>query len=262
MKKKVAALIVLGIMIAFIIPLVNAAGPIDFRNGMQQIIQNFEEIFTPVFEFLLNTSSGEYFFAKIMILLLLFIIIATVTKEIPTLGENRAVVFIVAAVVSVFAVRYMPDDTFVTAILLPYTTLGTAIAVFLPYLVYLFFTHQSVPGSYMRKAAWIAFGIIFIVLWAINPATSSTDSANWIHLAGLVMIFVAIIWDRQIHMTFERMHLARSMEAIHDRQSVAALEDYRQAVDADRRFGSPQTRRNLRNAERTLRRMAIDIPDV
>jgi len=256
LKKQV---LLFGTIILLVIPLVAAQFNLDLRQGAEDLIEMIQETFSPFFEALLNTPSGDYFFAKVMILLLLFFVIFTIVKNIPSLGENRGVVFIIAAVVSVAAVRYMPDETFITSILLPYTTLGTAIAVFLPYLIYLFFVHQSIPGSIFRRAAWVIFGLIFLALWAFKPATEGVS--NLINFAGFVLIFAAYIFDRNIHRAFERASLARAVSGVNDEMKSRALANYREMYTNYRDDPINFNKRALSRARKRLYDMSIDVPD-
>lgn len=246
------------VLSSVMLPAVSAQ--IDFRGGLEEIMRNFEDILTPIFEALLDTSSGEYFFAKILLLLLLFIVIFTILKETPFLGDNRGVALLVAAIISVLSIRYLPTDQFVEWIVLPYTTLGTAIAVFFPYVIYLFFVHRSIPGTPARQAAWVVFGVVFGVLWLFKAKGDYTDTIQLINLAGLCAIIVAIVLDRNIHRAFEQWGLSRAMAGIEDEAKSVALQKYREALERYNIDSTSFNRRNLKNARKRLKRLGVRIP--
>ncbi len=198
------------IIILSVLPLVSAQIlPYDWGSTFRQAIENVEDILTPIFEALLGTGSGEYFFAKVLLFLLLFFVIFTVVGKIPNLGDNAAVVFIIATVVSILSIRYLPEDTFILALMLPYSTMGMAIAVFLPFLIYFFFVHTSVPGTFGRRIAWIVFGIVFLFLWIVRGA--ELGSANWVYAAGVGAVFISFLFDSSVHRYFQYAGLSRAV---------------------------------------------------
>jgi len=255
MKKR--WMISLGIFFS-LIPLVSAdyfGGRLG--EGMSQVMGWIEEIFTPIFEALLNTDSGEFFFAKVLMLLLLFIIIFTVIKAVPRLGENRSVAFIISAVVSILSIRYIPDNDFFKGMLLPYGTLGVSLIVFLPFLIYFFFVHRSVPGNFGRRAAWAVYALVFLVLWGMREyGTDSIGAANWLYAVGIILVIVAFIFDRSIHSYFGLHELGRWEAGAHDAEVARLQSEFQQIANVD----SPQAQRRRASIRVRLTRLGAELP--
>ena len=229
----------LGVMFTFflikLIPLVSAYGFgygfIDLRQGGYQVIQWVQDFATPFFEILLDTRSGEFFFAKCLMLLLLFMIIFFTLEKSEMFGNKRGLIFIIAAVVSILAMRYLPESDLITGMLLPYGTLGVALLTFLPFLIYFFFVHKSVPGGFGRRAAWGVYALVFLFLWALRY-TDMSPTSNWLYVAGLILVILSFMFDKSIHRYFsygdfekieERMALSSKNNALirlHQLQSI------------------------------------------
>lgn len=231
---------------------------IDLRQGAEDLSGMIDDTFSPLFEVLLATSSGEYFFAKVLLFLLLMIIVYTVLKRLPLFDDTPIVALIVSFVFSVLAVRYMPEGNFISYILLPYTAAGTAIAVFIPYLIYLFFVHQSVPGTHARRAAWVVFGIVYIILWFFR--TTNREVEEIMNIAGLAAIGIAFIWDKNIHAVFERVHIARAIEGVDDQIKSDALDNYRTAAERYNIDPSNFNKRLKNRAKRKLVKLGVSVP--
>ena len=87
------------------------------------------------------------------------------------------------------------------AILLPYGALGVALTVFLPFLLYFFFVHQSNIGPFGRRVAWILFGIIFLAIWGMRRGDIS-EIGTYIYLGGILFVLASLIFDKSIHRYF------------------------------------------------------------
>lgn len=204
--------------------LVSAQGIIS--EGVGQFVRGMGELISPFFELILNTSSyDEFFFAKSLLLILLFVIVLTAVKRIHLFEKQKGISFIIAGVVSILSVRYISDDGFISGILIPYGSLGIAITTFLPLLIYFFFVHQSVPGNFGRRAAWILYGIIFLFLWGSRSADLN-NSSNWIYLSGLAFVLVSFVWDSSIHSYFGLSDIKRLVRHSDDRRMAQLLAEY------------------------------------
>ena len=211
-------------------------------NFMERTGEAFGSIFSPIF----NTEYGEFLFAKILLFFLLFAIIFMILKRIYIFEGNRAIVTIVSVIVSLFAVRFLKENEFINAILLPYGALGISISVFLPLLIFFYFLHDSEIGGFGRRAAWFIYFIVFLVLWGTRPY-SSLGAANWIYILGLGFVIVSLISDRSIHRYFLNREEEQAGEEIRQR----AIAEWMEQLELAERHGNEARARRIRN---TLRR--------
>jgi hypothetical protein len=202
----------LGIISAFfilkLIPLVSAYswgyGYFDLRQGSEQVIRWIEDFAAPFFEILIGEySGGEFFFAKCLMLILLFVIIIFVLEKSDFLGmkKNRGVSFLVSLIMSILAVRFIPETEIIRAMILPYNVMGIAILSILPFILYFFFIQYSNLGSIGRRLAWSLYAIIFGVLW-YNRYDSLSTLGNQIYGWMLALVIICMIFDKQIHEYF------------------------------------------------------------
>lgn len=232
-------------MIGELISLLSFGG-VDLGRGMEQLIELVTETLTPFFEAILGEySTGEFFFAKILLLILLFIIIAVIVKKIPTLGDNKAVITIIALVVSIFSVRFMSESQLITGILLPYNTLGIVIVTVLPFLIFFWFVHLTKLESAGRRIAWILFAIVFVLLWYTrNIETGLTTLANQIYGGVLLIIIAVLIFDRKIHSYFALWEIKKLTKNVNDKVVLELLDDLEKAErHGDTAIGKEQAKR-------------------
>ena len=202
-KKKYGILLISLIIISTILPLISAYsfGYIDLRYGANQVIDTATEFASPFFEVLIGDYSGsEFFLAKCLLLIMLYIVISSslVKTKIVGLNENKGALFIVSAAISILAIRFIPETDVIRAMILPYSALGIAISILLPFIIFGFFLHKSDIGAVGRRFGWITYIIIFIVLWTSRSAELS-PLGNQIYLWMLIAAIAMLILDKQIH---------------------------------------------------------------
>jgi hypothetical protein len=226
---------------------------IDFRQGADQLIRWVQDATIPFFEVLLGVNEFDVnFFATVLLLILFVVVINAVLKKAKFLGKNSAVNFIVALIVSILSVRFMPDDL-VNAALVPYGTLGVAIAVLIPFLIYFYFVHTSINSRAGRKCAWIAFAVIFFGLWIERWVKGEAGTFNWIYLAGIVAVGITFIFDRKIHEYFGLSDMKKANREIIRRQIAdidADLARYANIVEP-----AEDTREYIKNLEARRREL-------
>jgi hypothetical protein len=222
--KKIAG--VFAFLILTLISLVSA-GPVE---GVRQLLDGLRSIIYLVMRFLFDISGDlgiydEYIFARIILLIIIFIIVYTVLKE--SLLKNYAndkgkpVIYIISVAISILSIRYLPDNL-IEAILLPYKALGVGLSVFLPLAIFFFFIHNSGMGYLGRRIGWIIFGTSFIALWWSRY--DYIESANWIYWAGIGFIIIEFLFDRRIHSYFDMHGFKKTQERI-SRRTIWELED-------------------------------------
>ena len=213
-KKKGLVSFLFAFLMIKIIPLVSAYGlggfgnafsSIDLRQGWESIMSGGESFLAPIFRLLLDTNSGEFFFAKCLALILLFVVIYYVLERSDVFGRRKGVIFTIAFVVSVLSMRFMPENDFIKGILLPYGTLGAAILTLLPFIIYFFFVEQHISGGFGRRAAWALYGIIFFFFMMYRMATGDSFNSlmGWVYICGLILVLICFFFDSSIHSYFD-----------------------------------------------------------
>lgn len=228
-KKKVGYSLVLGMFLMNILPLISAYGFnfYSISQGPQDVIQIVKDFTSPFFEALLNTSAySEFFFAKVLLLILVFVVVYFILQKSEFLGlqNQKGILLIITSVISILALRYLPENDLISGILLPYNALGLAITIFLPFLIYFFFVEKSVPFSAGRRIAWIVYLVIFGVLWAMRSQELS-HTANNIYLFGAIAAVLALIFDSKIHNYFQLGELRKFERALSTQSKVKLINE-------------------------------------
>jgi len=207
----------LGILFALIIlssTLISAAGEAEMaRDIITRGINAVLGFVNPVLEKVLGDyETSEFFFTKVLLLFLLILISNGVLRKTPIGKDNKKVSVIVSIIISILAVRFIAQNSLIESILVPYGTLGVAITTILPLIIFFYFIHNSGIKSFGRKAAWIAFAVMFVVIWLFQTPKIS-PIGNWIYGSTIVIIGIAAFFDKDFHYYFASESLLNRLKA-------------------------------------------------
>jgi drug/metabolite transporter (DMT)-like permease len=248
-----------GLLLINILPFINAysfALNDIISRGPRDLIDIIKNFTSPFFEALLNTSAySEFFFAKVLLLILVFICIYFVLRKIDFLGlnEKKGILIIIASVISILGLRYLPENDLIKGVLLPYNTLGLAIAIFLPFLIYFFFVEKSIPSPPGRRAAWIIYAVIFGVLW-VSRRSEISEIANYIYLAGLIVVILCLFFDDSLHKYFKLDDLRKLERGISVSNRIDLLAKLRKAEEIQAAYpDDKEIKEHIKNLKKALR---------
>ncbi len=235
-----------------------SADPLPSVNQViNDVIQALKDILGPIFAALFGTSEfDDFLFTKMLLFLLLGIVVFGALKSVEFFERTRGLALIVSVIVSILAVRYISEDGLIAGILLPYGTLGIAITTFLPFLVYFWFVHKSVQGGFARKAAWILYGVVFVMVWLSRPAGEISSTSHWIYVVGFVAMFVSALFDGIFHSYFGQGELNLFRRRALDRVIANLQAEYLNIAH----INSAQARRRMTEIELELRRLGARLP--
>ncbi|GEM_PF-1914380 len=199
MKKSFVFLFFLMTLISFVSALDPFSGTI---RGLDIVINWFRTIA----DMLLNYISiilfdspfyGELIYTKMLLFFLLTTVVYLILKKNKIISENNSLNFIVSLIISILAVRYLPNDL-INGIRIPYGALAVAILVFIPLLIFFFWLHgNSHITSFGRRIGWVIFGAAFIALWSNDP--NRIPITNTIYWIGLGFVALSLIFDTKVH---------------------------------------------------------------
>ncbi len=257
MIKKRSAVFLIFITLCLLLPLVNAQ--VFFTSPGQFIrdaIQGITSVFEPVFQALFGDyTTDEFLFAKVLLLILLFVVIYAAAQRVEFLKNNKSVTYIVALIISIMAVRFMPEEGLIKGILLPYQTLGIAITVLLPFIIFFYFLHTTNMTGFGRRMGWIFFGIIFLVLWNARANEIGTI-ANQIYLWTTIALIVVLLFDKNIHYYFGKHEMSMFYRGA-DQRTIAGLQaEYLNILHVD----TADAKRRRKDIERQLRDLNARVP--
>ncbi len=226
-------------------------GYFDTKSIAESIVRFYENFFGPIFAALFGQYyTNEFLFAKVLVFVLLVIIISFILKKSSLFGHRGGIIFLVSLIVSLLALRYLPENDLINGILLPYGVLGVALVTFLPFLIYFFFVHQSVPGGFGRRAAWFVYGIVFIVLFFLR-SNDLSGASQWIYTSGLILVILALIFDKSLHRYFAMSELSRFTAGAKLAEIARLQAEYAHLGNAD----SPQIRARKKQIEERIREL-------
>lgn len=182
---------------------------ISMQNTVMRVIDSTLGIFSPFLELIIGDySTSEFFFAKVLLLILLTVIINQILKKTPLGSEDKKIGLILSLIVSILAIRFISENDLISGILIPYGTLGVAITTVLPFLIFFYFVHHSGVGPAGRRFFWIIYGVILLVLWS-SRSQNLSQTSNMIY--GLIFLasIILIIFDKKIHSYFGFSDLKR-----------------------------------------------------
>jgi hypothetical protein len=180
-----------------------SAGPAE---GAEQFLRGLTEVIRIIFQFLFDTileinQVDELLFAKLIFFVLIFLVIYVTINENDFFAKKDSTINkIITAAISILTVRFMPDEL-IQVMFLQYGALGATIGMLIPFIIILFFLHQSNFGPLPRKIGWFIYGVSYIAIFSYSY-TDITGIADYVYWTGIVGIVVAFFMDRQIHAAF------------------------------------------------------------
>jgi hypothetical protein len=199
MKKEALVLFIyLGIVI--LSPFVTAQlyygdASYQVRNAINFVL----DIFRPFLELIIGEYwTSEFFFHKILVLILLTVICKFVLDKTPIGEYNKKVTFLIAAIVSILAIRFINENRFFEAIFIHYGVLGIAITTILPLVIFFYFVHNTQVKSFGRRMFWTIYMIILVVIWLMK-SSEIPPAANWIYGLTILAALAFVFLDKNIH---------------------------------------------------------------
>lgn len=252
------------ILVLAVIPLIGAQSYGYSSNfiydNVAKAIDIVTQTATPFFEIILGQGqTSQFFLAKIMLLIIVFIIAYFALRFVPLFDsdDKKWAAILVAAVVSILAIRYIPENDFINGIILPYTTLGIAITTLLPFIIYFFFVENAVPGTFGRRVAWAVYGVIFGVMWYMRQGDLA--SGNTIYAIGAALILLAFIFDKTIHGYFGLVKVQKAERNINDEHIVKLLNLYSDAKKSYEQTGNEAAERRMKFLKERLKEAAVNV---
>jgi len=182
MKGREGLLLSILIGVILLASFVSAASPVD---ALRDLFQGTKEVLTSLGEALFGPGpmgfGGEGIFVKILVFLIVLIICWAMFSTIDIFRTNAWFVGILSFSVALLSTRFLVDPDWLRVILLPYSTLGIALATFLPLFVAFLFI-ESIKKRIIRRVAWIFLGVIFIGLWFTRASEISS---------GVILVYPA-----------------------------------------------------------------------
>lgn len=180
--------VLLALCLCFI-PLVSAG----FLGDMSSKVGGFFEFGGLSFE--------DSVIIRIVLFVLVFILVFLSLKKIPFFSRSRATNIIVSLIVGLIAAKFISDSQLIMGILIPYGVLGTFLVTILPFLIFFFLLHLTKASQFVRKMAWIGFGLIYIVLFFFKYSDLEGIGLK-IYLISFGLIVLAYAFDRPLHRFF------------------------------------------------------------
>ncbi len=193
-----------------------ASNSANVVNDITDLLDNGVAVIEPIAKQVLGETSGigdygsgEMLFAKILFFIIILSIIWVALERIDFFGDNLYILWILSISVAILATRFI-STSLVPTILLPYQTLGIAIAAGLPFVIWFILIEVGMQnsGKTMRKIAWIFFAVIFIGLWIARY--EELGNGRWIYLATAIVALLMLWMDGTIQTILKKMKVDRA----------------------------------------------------
>jgi hypothetical protein len=204
MKKSTTRIFALVIIATFLFALsinfVSAQATNELVLKVQEIGKGIFEIVKPILEAIIGeVADGEYFLAKVVLLIMLFGILWTALGRMDFFSDNIMIQVIVSIGVTILAVRLLVNDWIVSTILLPYSALGIAITAGLPFVLFFLIVRDWTPTA--RKIAWTFFAVVFIALWFTRD---DLGAFGYIYIVTAGLALAMLLFDKTIQRAWKR----------------------------------------------------------
>ena len=216
MKKGVFVLLLVSIVLASF--LVSAQ---SITEDLKKIGEGFWKVIKPIANFAIGggeSLNSDVFFARILLLVLLIVIIWLALERIPFFEGRTWAVALISILAAILAIRFTSNTQWINAILLPYSALGVALTAGLPFVIFFYVINRGMEGreyQAFRRVAWVFFAVIFIGLWWSRTYTIGTDvqglgSVGWIYIMTAVLSLAMLALDGTVQRFFLRARTSRA----------------------------------------------------
>ncbi|MFA6023003.1 MAG: hypothetical protein WC781_02870 [Candidatus Pacearchaeota archaeon] len=191
-------------------------------KGLGGFINGVQEVGKPLFNALLGDTSigaaeASVTFPKILVFLLVLLIVMAVLNVVAASifsGDDKIWLrFLIGAIVAILGVRFLPNDL-IRQLALPSSALAASITIIIPFVIYGYFVYTTIKGGTFRRAAWVVFGAVFLVLWYQNYA-KPWGYIYWLAIIGCGFLF---FFDGLIYKLWFRGRGAIAYEKLTSRQ--------------------------------------------
>ncbi|MBS3072410.1 hypothetical protein J4477_01085 [Candidatus Pacearchaeota archaeon] len=253
MNKKVVSLIILLLTFSiFLTAIVSAQQSQMLVDNIDKTLKSLEPlvkyIVGDITDSTSTTKASEILFIKVLFLIILIAIIYKAVERTPTIGENKAVSWVITIIASLLAVRLITTDALVNFLWTPTGVLGVALITILPFIIFFFFI-EGFGEPLIRKTGWMVFAVIYFLMgllrWnelKLNPANYG-DVANipifgggdynwlpfilnlsWVYMIIGILAVIIFIYDSKVRAKYVSNSIKAGMKTS-DAVELADLED-------------------------------------
>ncbi|MDO8563557.1 MAG: hypothetical protein Q7R87_00955 [Nanoarchaeota archaeon] len=229
---------------------------LDVPGAIQDVISKTTEIAKPIFGvFVGEYSTDQFFFTKVLVMILIFVLVKVSLKAIPRFKELGGVVTIIAAVISILAIRFMKEEGLFAGILLPYGTLGIVLVTMLPFIAFIYILHAGKASGAIRRLGWLIYLGVFVALF-ISRYDTINDLGRTIYYVVLGAVLLALIFDKGIHEYFRAHELSMFYQSAQARTIAGLQSEYLDILSLD----TPEGERRRKDIEAHLKRLGSHVP--
>ncbi len=209
MKNALKTFLALKISLLSMITLVSAR-PFYFNDLPYYVSKGIDDatrFVAPVFEKIIGDySSSEFFFHKVLLLILLAIICKFVLDKTHLFESNKKVNIILALIISTLSIRFINENNFFETLFIQYGVLGITITSILPMVILFYFIHNTQVGTYGRKMFWTIYAVTLTGIW-ISKSQNIPEIGHWIYGTIVAFAIIFIFMDKTIHSYFGLSHM-------------------------------------------------------
>lgn len=172
-------------------------------KSVTNVIDYIEEIGSPLFNALLGqTANGGELFLKILVFALITLIIYGLLGVAGSPLGTGWVNILAGAIISIIGIRFMPEG-FLEAMTIQSSGLVAFVVMIVPFIL-AFFLIEKMPNRTARKALWISYIVIIVVLWFYNIGNANIGRAIWIYPIIILVCALVFWYDGTFHSWFKR----------------------------------------------------------
>jgi hypothetical protein len=223
----------------------------DLRQGTWQVIQWVQDFATPFFEVILDSNYDQFFFSKVLLLILLFAVLMTILEKVPIFEGKSGVKFIVSFAISVISLRYMGETQLIEGIILPYSILAIAIYNAIVLLIFGYFIHDAVKSPAGRRLGWGLYLAIFIGIW-YDRYSELSQGANNAYAIFCLVIALSILLDPII----QKYIGISSVKEARRKSVIRSIEHAQAEINYLRQNGTDPNSETIKNLEKRINKLS------
>lgn len=229
---------------------------VNIPGEISNVLTKATEIAKPIFGiFIGEYNTDEFFFTKVLVMILIFVIVKVSLRVIPRFKDLGGVVTIIAAVISILAIRFMKEEGLFAGILLPYGTLGIVLVTMLPFIAFIYILHAGKASAAIRRLGWLIYLGVFFALF-ISRYSTINDLGRTIYYIVFGAILFALIFDKGIHEYFRAHEMSMFYRSAQARTIAGLQSEYLDILS----LNTPEGERRRKDIEAHLKSLGSHVP--
>lgn len=210
MKKEMQKILAMSLFMVLVVSMVSGFAA---AKSFDEYVDDFTRTVEPVLGNILGESiDGGALLVRVMAFLLVMFVIYGVLGMVNIFGNKPWINLAIGAIVGILGVRFLPGDILQQAVV-PSSAFVGILVLGIPFIL-LAVMIPKIPSKAGRRAVWIGFGVLILILWIYNWDSYGDNALlKWFYPLIAIGCAIMFILDGTFHRMWGKMGTEKNVEA-------------------------------------------------